>query len=256
MRYEAKDGQYYDTMTEAQGASARYEQQERRNNLLKEQNDLIRKQQEDQKRMFEKQEMEAERRARQEDFSLKYEPSSSYYSDLDSEPEMSDEEYQEILKEERLEKLRDLAPMTLKRKLDKNIKDVENINNKIGLIKKIENIKQTENISINKIKRNCISISILFILFALMIFTASPIFLFLFIIYGIFSIYHNTKKSNEERIILNKKLKEAGESDLYDEFPQTIEELITLRNELEQEIEDLEEVTSESNKERIKIMIK
>lgn len=254
MRYMAKDGQFYDTATEAQGASARYEQQERRNNLLKEQNDLIRKQQEDQKRMFEKQEMEAERRARQQDFSLKYEPNPSYYSD--SEPGMSDEEYQEILKEERLEKLRDLAPMTLKRKLDKDIKDVENINNKIGLIKKIENIKQTENVSINKIKRNCISILILFILFTLMIFTASPIFLFLFIIYGIFSIYHNTEKSNEERIILNKKLKEAGESDLFDELPQTIEELTTLRNELEQEIEDLEEVTSEGNKERIKIMIK
>lgn len=71
--YYGKDGTFYETWNEMRQANAKWEQQERQNNLLREQNRLIREEQERQNNLLREQQERIARQKREENFNHKWE---------------------------------------------------------------------------------------------------------------------------------------------------------------------------------------
>lgn len=205
--YIGDDGQFYGTWNEMVGANTRYHQQERQNKLLEEQNELLRKQEVRQK---------------------------------ESEPKMSYSltEYNEIMKDERMENFRKLSIKTLKNKLNQRNSKLNDIKDKIRIIELD-----------NKLRNRSSAIRTLFILIEVILIIASIISysttlkIFsvaiggLFIIISIIDLANNKSKLN----------KEFSKIDMeeYEDLPENWLDLLELKSTVREEIKEINEIIEE-----------
>ena len=210
----ARDGSRHDNFSDLDAANARYDQQQRQNELLAEQNRLIKEQ---------NKRAEEEKRLQENISRTSISSANSYTSPR--ELEMLGQQLDEFEKEDRLDKLRDLSTKVLKSKLNKKNEKLTNIKNKL----KIVQVKEKPSISL------VFFIPFEIVMIPLAILLVSPIMLGIaglgIIMFVVMCIMDSKKKKSKID-----ELSEKFDMDKLEDLPNSSRELNVMKIELQQEL--------------------